>query len=381
MDQPTAKKLLKHGAIFLFLDVPEGTEFGIDLKSWNTGEKFRGVKMIPPGIHYVFYNSVSSTGDTAPRVGFFHNFKSGEVLARKWDKINEDMSMDVVPQSEISVLMDNIRMLDQFLGPYPFEILQRWKQLTSHLNENLLYNLMPLSGKIRSALELVSCKDCDRPKGNKIIEDGPSTSKRRSTRIDCDELLDNLLPDMKPIAGTEIRFTPIPSKRYPDGSSPSEITKHCMDQSYILDVLLEDSITDMDLLGEMQFSYICFLVGHSMEAFQQWKQIICLVCSCEDIIVKYQSMYEEFLSILEMHVKEIPEEFLADICSNNNFVYVKLRQLFGYIIMPRVSQKLKNKVDRLIKMLSKNYDWDFSHLESEDEDDAPVVVELGDCTY
>ena len=55
MDQESALKLFKEGAIFIFLDFPVGSEFGIDLQSWNTGEKFRGVKMIPPGMHYIYY--------------------------------------------------------------------------------------------------------------------------------------------------------------------------------------------------------------------------------------------------------------------------------------------------------------------------------------
>lgn len=55
IDQRLARQLLLEGATLVFLDVPRGTEFGIDMKSWNTGEKFRGVKMIPPGPHYVYY--------------------------------------------------------------------------------------------------------------------------------------------------------------------------------------------------------------------------------------------------------------------------------------------------------------------------------------
>lgn len=45
-------------------DLPVGSEFGIDYKSWNTGEKFLGLKMIPPGVHFVY---VSMKG--APRIG------------------------------------------------------------------------------------------------------------------------------------------------------------------------------------------------------------------------------------------------------------------------------------------------------------------------
>jgi A1 cistron-splicing factor AAR2 len=55
IDQRLARQLLLEGATLVFLDVPRGTEFGIDMKSWNTGDKFKGVKMIPPGLHYIYY--------------------------------------------------------------------------------------------------------------------------------------------------------------------------------------------------------------------------------------------------------------------------------------------------------------------------------------
>ena len=51
--------MFREGAILAFLDVPEGTEFGIDYNCWRVGHKFKGVKMIPPGIHFVYYRYVS----------------------------------------------------------------------------------------------------------------------------------------------------------------------------------------------------------------------------------------------------------------------------------------------------------------------------------
>lgn len=138
MDQQTARKLYEEGAIFIFLNVPEGTEFGIDMKSWNTGEKFRGVKMIPPGIHYIFYSSVSDYGDTAPRTGFFHNFKKSEVFVKKWDKKNECIDETNVSEEEIVRLKDNLQALDSFLGPYPYDIHNKWKDLTTYLSGTFL---------------------------------------------------------------------------------------------------------------------------------------------------------------------------------------------------------------------------------------------------
>ena len=55
MDQETANVLFEEGAILVFLDMPEGSEFGMDFNSWNVGPNFRGMKMIPPGVHFVYY--------------------------------------------------------------------------------------------------------------------------------------------------------------------------------------------------------------------------------------------------------------------------------------------------------------------------------------
>lgn len=55
MDQALARKLLVDGATLVLLNVPSGTEVGIDLKSWNTADNFNGIKMIPAGFHYVHY--------------------------------------------------------------------------------------------------------------------------------------------------------------------------------------------------------------------------------------------------------------------------------------------------------------------------------------
>lgn len=55
MDQATALNLLAEGGVLVILDMPQGTHFGMDYLSWQVGPKFRGVKMIPPGVHFVHY--------------------------------------------------------------------------------------------------------------------------------------------------------------------------------------------------------------------------------------------------------------------------------------------------------------------------------------
>lgn len=40
------------------------------------------------------------------------------------------------------------------------------------------------------------------------------------------------------ISGTAFRFTEIPQDKYPPGSTPEEITKHYLDQSYSLELMI-----------------------------------------------------------------------------------------------------------------------------------------------
>ena len=39
MNQETARNLLEHGATLIIIDVPPGTEIGIDVQSWRTGQR------------------------------------------------------------------------------------------------------------------------------------------------------------------------------------------------------------------------------------------------------------------------------------------------------------------------------------------------------
>lgn len=142
MSKETIQRLYEEGAILIVLKVPEGTEFGMDMKSWNTGEKFRGVKMIPPGIHYVFFSAISeATGEKSPRTGFFHYFRVGEVLVKKWDKTNECISKDDVNEEEVVGLKENLRALDNFLGPYPYSIHEKWLNLTTHISGMIFFSV------------------------------------------------------------------------------------------------------------------------------------------------------------------------------------------------------------------------------------------------
>lgn len=55
MDQDEANRRYKEWGVLLLLDAPEEIELGIDNTSWKIGHKFKGIKLIPPGPHIIYY--------------------------------------------------------------------------------------------------------------------------------------------------------------------------------------------------------------------------------------------------------------------------------------------------------------------------------------
>lgn len=372
MDQILAQRLLVEGATLVMLDVPVGTEFGIDLKSWNTLDSFKGIKMIPPGFHYVHYSAVDEFGEATPKVGFFHIFKKSEFLVKRWDAKEEDLSSETIEEETVERYKSNLKDLDRFLGCYPYDIWKQWKELTNHITPSLVERCLPICGFVRSALELEYCTDAARPRG------GESSSKRRRrSGITIEEKEDELLPDMKPKPGTELQLSKIPCKQYPDGASPTEITKYSLDTSYALDTVLKKLTLPIEIIGEMELAFVCFLVGQSFDAFEHWKKLVSLICGADCAISQRRTIYIEFMKALEVQLMHVPEDILCDIVANNNFVYHNLRKLFANIEMnSELDGRLKSYTTRFSGRLSIKFLWDFSNLQEETEDEAPVVVSL-----
>lgn len=114
MTPDLAAYLMAEGALLIIAGVPEGTQFGIDLNSQTVAERFRGVKMIPEGPHYVFTASQGPYGDTALGVGFFHYFKRKEILIREWDAEKEELRVRTKGDAEYEKqkIRENLKILD-----------------------------------------------------------------------------------------------------------------------------------------------------------------------------------------------------------------------------------------------------------------------------
>jgi len=321
MDPDIAQVLFKNGATLVLLDVPLGTEFGVDYNTWTTDVNFKGIKMIPPGLHFIYYSSVGKLNDVSPRTGFFHIFQKKEVLIKKWDNLNEDF-VDVVLNVDVDeeLIEKQKQDYDRFLGAYPYETYKKWISLTNHISSDMIQKLQPLNKKIYSVamFESVSTNSQTRAAQKENAEKNTGASEIKED-----------LPEMKHIHGTNINFTNLTKLICPKGASPTEITKFNMDLSHHLDNLINNIYCDeLNILGELQFCFIVFILCQVYDAFEQWKQLVHIICSCDAAIEYRETLFLKFISVLNYQILEIPDDFFVDIVTANNFLTITLQTFF-----------------------------------------------------
>ncbi|KAJ8257866.1 hypothetical protein GJAV_G00190590 [Gymnothorax javanicus] len=373
MDPDLARSLFEEGATLVLLGVPEGTELGIDYKSWVVGPRFRGVKMIPPGLHFLHYNAVDKRRgvEMSPKIGLFLHLHPREVRLAKWNQEEEDLDFSASQdQEELSRVKAGLRDLDPFLGPYPYETLRKWVSLTDKLTEEVAHSLQPLSGKVLAfsdvmpELNLTHTKD--REKHNLPRNDTECQSMREGLER---------LPRMKHRPGTELRFSDIPKQTYPEGATPAQITQYSMDLSYALDCLLEKHYKQepLHVLGELQFAFVCFLIGNVYDGFEHWKRLLVLLCRAESAMHSRRDLYLGLIAVLYHQLGEIPPDFFVDIVSQDNFLTSTLQEFFQFATGPGVDGTLRKRAEKFKAHLTKKFRWNF---EVDPDDCAPVVVEL-----
>ena len=200
------------------------------------------------------------------------------------------------------------------------------------------------------------------------------SSQRSTARMRSHTSAEEILPDMKVMNGTGIRYTTITMQKYPSGATADVITKYCIDNSFQLESILRSSPAQ-DPLGEIQFSFICFLIGQNYASFEQWKCLVHLLCTSAEAMQSRSQLFIDFISALHFQIREIPSDFFVDIVSRSNFLTSTLHELFSNLDCDSVDGNLRSKGLKFQQHLTKKFKWDFT---SEPDEYAPVIVECQD---
>ena len=227
-------------------------------------------------------------------------------------------------------LVDGVLKLrfDGQLGSYPRSQRSAWTRLTTHVSDALLARLEPpgtFGARSRAwsdgefAARRVSSVADELPRGMRDVPvpaqkrpDIVSNSAEAAARRRADKP-DGEMPSVDDWAATmRPQFVQVPERMVPADCSPAEVTQHmldrvrgataiclaiararslhhrsltCIAQSYALSVLLRDAYSNdyAMLLGEMQYAFVVFLVGHSFAGFEQWKRLVVLLCQVRSL--------------------------------------------------------------------------------------------------
>ncbi|PRW45575.1 AAR2-like protein [Chlorella sorokiniana] len=444
LDAESARELAQRGGTILLLDVPEQTAIGIDQQTFLVGPKFKGVKMVPPGTHLVAYNSASGQGDFGPTTCFFATIKSGQVLVRKWNAVDEILE-PLADEDEEARYVHAVKgfQLDQFLAPYDLASHNRWRQLSCHISAAVLDALQPVGGNInvlaeadpallRPATAAEEALYAQLQQGREAKEAAEAAAAAAAQEGAADtaagegggEGAEAMQADQQPGEGAvpaappggarqqqeqqgrwtaaphagRCFYTPLPRLVKRGGLSPQELTALNLDKSKVLEEVLAKHYKgdEQAFLGEFQFAFLAFLLGQSLEGFAQWKAFLCLMFGCDDAPLGPRAqLFTQFLQALHTQLVHslapgqpkgeqaqplgapIVDELLQD-----SFLRRLTTQFFQMLHEERaqVSPGLAEQAAAVSGVLQRTLGWGVQIVtdldESEDDEDAPVVVEL-----
>ena len=128
MDQETANRLFHEYGCLLLLNFPSEYNFNIDNQIWVTNEKFKGLKLIPPGPHYIHFSEKGQ--EYGEKFGFFIYFKKSLIVVKRWNA--EFNCFESLQESEEVAYAEGVRtyQFDQNLGAYSQKDFKYWVGLT-----------------------------------------------------------------------------------------------------------------------------------------------------------------------------------------------------------------------------------------------------------
>ncbi|KAJ4706956.1 AAR2 protein family [Melia azedarach] len=241
------------------------------LQMFSVGPAFKGIKMIPPGIHFVYYSSSSRDGkEFSPIIGFFVDAGPSEVIVRKWYQQEERLVQ--VSEEEEASYAQAVRSLefDKQLGPYTLSQYGEWKRLSSYITKSCIECIEPIGGEITVTAESGMTKNTPKTAMEKDLDEQLKTS-RFSMPVDK--------PQRK-----GCYYTSVPRVIKRKGIQGQELTSLNLDKTQLLESLITKDYggSEDSLLGELQFAFIAFLMGQSLEAFLQWKSLVSLFFGCTE---------------------------------------------------------------------------------------------------
>lgn len=364
---------------------------GIDTQFFNINNIFRGIKLIPAGIHLFHYsippdneNQQSSEPpseaivSSSSRFGIWLDCKDN-VLILRWDDASERLSI-IDPKKDEEELnysrcLNSIGEIYPFMVSYPENALKWFNSLINYIDFEVIQEFVP----------------CDNDMYSGDITSMMPSKEENMVLIDALEKVNpKALSSLEDQTDKELKYTIMQFKINKENTeSVEEVTENYLDKSWYLNQLYGNDIELM--LGELQLSFINFVILGNFCSGLQWLNIIRLILMSKKFIKSSQKVALDFLTIFQNHLEQLPKEYLIDDLALNNLLdlqkYILILENFARDIFPKDSWDLngccgkmklsgfiKEKWQRILDINKSKFNIDFEKLGGGNIDENEIEV-------
>ncbi|OAL43620.1 AAR2 domain-containing protein [Pyrenochaeta sp. DS3sAY3a] len=387
----------------LLLNIPAKALAGIDLLSFTTSPRFRGIKDLPPGLHFVF--AATSAAFSVRQGAWFYvtpGTGSPQVFVKRWDDESEDLVAET-DQSEVLHWKANLGSLwKASLTPYRQTVEEgdsgeeetwseesmAWSNLTSHITPTLLTRICGLNPDHWSLTTASAAKQ--------DLESIPGLES--SSNISQEKDLGLLPIDL--------------TRTWREGATGKERTDAAQDRSWFLGDLIENHCQaenkrgrEFEILGELQFVFLMVLTLNNNSCLEQWKRMLKLLLTCQQAVKERTVLFIELIRLLRVQLGQCPSaegDMFGMNEARGGFLRPLLTNFRRHVDESAGTWKadLVEEMDELQEYLEKEFGWQLGYsyvrrgfvdledgervemdMDDADEDDeqgeyAPVVVDL-----
>ena len=341
----------------LLLNLTHSALAGIDLLSFTTTPKFKGIKNLPPGLHFVF---CSTTSDLSVRHGaWFHvpGTAQGEaqpLFVKKWNGSKEQLDAET-DKAQIMRWRANLGSI--------------WKEGLSPYRQNAAQEATEETNDWASLTDTIAPKLLSRLVGD--TPDHWTLTSASSAKQDLEAIPGLSMDSAQVQAEKELQFLPIDLKRpWREGATGRERTEAARDHSWYLREIISNDCIDQNpkhIIGEMQFCFLMVLTLNNYSCLEQWKRILTLVLTSHTIIPSLSSFYISLLSLLRLQLQHcaIAESGLFDLADESGSLLKSLLHKFklGVRDLPGSMQKsdVLDELDELENYLRGEHGWELDN--------------------
>jgi A1 cistron-splicing factor AAR2 len=272
-----AHECLKSGDVVVIRDIPAGSLFGYDIRSFtipNNGT-FQGIKDIPSGPHFIWGSSTSSTS----RTGFWimsakrASAEFGEIHVKRWNSYDECLSEEV-SAAEIRIQKESVPEILDKLQEYTItnpsslnsdksldfsnakQLYEKDSSIWAHLTSSMKGALLTkITGQEWNHWHVSSSDDYKSPSMSNLPDD-PMDFRREDV----------------------LRFVfPRSTRTFTEDVLGRDRTEQAMDTSSHVKSIIATHCTFEDhdeIIGEMQFCYITGMILGNLACMEQWGHIV-----------------------------------------------------------------------------------------------------------